>query len=163
MKKATFAAGCFWGVEEKFRHVEGVNNTRVGYTGGHVDLSTVKQPYKLVCTDTTGHAEAVELTYDPEVINYEELVDIFFKLHDPTQKNRQGWDIGKQYRSAIFYHDEEQKRIANEKKDALNEKKRFKKVVTEIVGASTFYPAEEYHQQYYEKRGTAGCLTHIKL
>lgn len=148
-KLATFAAGCFWGVEHKFRQLEGVLSTRVGYSGGHVKNPT----YQLVCTDKTGHAESVEITYDPSVISYEELLDYFFKLHDPTQLNRQGPDLGSQYRSVIFYYDEDQKQAAQNKIAELEESGRFRKpVVTQVVPAPEFYVAEKYHQQYYEKR-----------
>lgn len=155
MAKATFAAGCFWGVEEKFRNVEGVTDAQVGYTGGHTEDPT----YEKVCTDTTGHAEAVEVDYDPEVVSYEDLLDVFWSIHDPTTPNRQGPDIGSQYRSAIFYHDEGQKEAAEKSKAALDASSRFTRpVVTEIVPASTFYRAEEYHQQYNQKRGLGSRL-----
>jgi peptide-methionine (S)-S-oxide reductase len=147
---ATFAAGCFWGVEAKFRTLKGVISTRVGYTGG-----TVKDPdYRLVCTDTTGHAEAVQITYDEKVISYKDLLDLFWKIHDPTSFNRQGLDYGSQYRSVIFYHNEKQKKLAENQKQLLQNSGQFKsKIVTEILPATTFYIAEEYHQQYYEKHG----------
>ena len=152
MKKATFAAGCFWGVEETFRHMPGVAKTRVGYIGGQTENPT----YKLVCTDTTGHAEAVELTYDPAKISYAELLDAFWTSHDPTTVNRQGPDEGTQYRSAIFYHDADQKKIAEESLQEVEASKVFhSKVVTEIVHAGKFYDAEEYHQQYFAKNGGA--------
>lgn len=150
--KAAFAAGCFWGVESAFRQYlgKGVVSTRVGYTGGHLDNPT----YEQVCSHTTGHAEAVEITYDPSKISYEQLLDVFWSIHDPTTPNRQGPDIGSQYRSAIFYHSPEQKRAAEASKKRLEESKRFADpVVTEIVEAGRFWPAEEYHQQYFEKRG----------
>jgi peptide-methionine (S)-S-oxide reductase len=150
MKKATFAAGCFWGVEETFRHVPGVVATRVGYTGGHVADPT----YKLVCTDATGHAEAVEVTYDPAKVSYAELLDAFWTSHDPTTNNRQGPDVGTQYRSAIFYHDAEQEKAARASLKEVEESKVFHgKIVTEIVAAEKFYGAEEYHQQYMAKTG----------
>ena len=154
MARATFAAGCFWGVEEAFRNLPGVHDTRVGYTGG-----TLADPsYKQVCTDRTGHAEAVEVDFDPEEIRYDELLTTFWKVHDPTQKNRQGWDVGTQYRSAIFYHDETQKEAAEASRKALEESGRLRRpVATEIVPAVTFYPAEEYHQKYLVKRGKTGC------
>ncbi|MGH9513995.1 MAG: peptide-methionine (S)-S-oxide reductase MsrA [Terriglobales bacterium] len=157
MAKATFAAGCFWGVEATFRQLPGVSATRVGYTGGKMENPT----YKDVCTDTTGHAEAVEVEYDPAKISYDKLLDVFWENHDPTQLNRQGPDFGKQYRSAIFFHDAEQERAAKASKDALGKSRRYSKpIVTQIVPAEKFYEAEDYHQQYLEKRGLATC--HIK-
>ncbi len=157
MSKATFAAGCFWGVEATFRQLPGVLSTRVGYTGGRLENPT----YKDVCTDTTGHAEAVEVEYDPARISYDKLLDVFWENHDPTQLNRQGPDFGKQYRSAIFFHDDEQEREAKASKEALEKSHRFSKpIVTQIVPAEKFYEAEDYHQQYLEKRGLATC--HIK-
>lgn len=152
MQRATFAAGCFWGVEAAFRQRlgRGVTDTAVGYTGGHVDHPT----YEQVCSDTTGHAEAVDVTFDPSRLTYEELLDIFWSCHDPTQKNRQGPDVGSQYRSAVFYHNDAQKRQAEASKAALASSGRFSApIVTEIVPAQTFWRAEEYHQQYLEKRG----------
>jgi peptide-methionine (S)-S-oxide reductase len=150
--KATFAGGCFWQVEADFRNVEGVTATRAGYTGGEVDNPT----YELVCTDRTGHAEAVEVEFDPQRVSYEQLLSVFFSAHDPTQLNRQGPDIGTQYRSAIFAHDDEQERTAKEFVEAI--RPRYKRaVVTEIVPAAQFWPAEEYHQRYLEKRGLASC------
>ncbi len=151
---ATFAAGCFWGVEFKFSQVPGVLSTRVGYTGG-----TTKNPtYEEVCTDETGHAEAVEVTYDPAKVSYEKLLDVFFGLHDPTQVNRQGPDVGTQYRSAIFYHDEAQKKTAEATIAALNAAGKYRRpIATQVVPAGPFYPAEEYHQKYYQKRGKQGC------
>ncbi|WP_233564782.1 peptide-methionine (S)-S-oxide reductase MsrA [Methanohalophilus sp. RSK] len=149
MEKATFAAGCFWGVEAAFREVEGVISTRVGYTGG----STPNPSYKEVCTGRTGHAEAVEITYDPQIISYEEMLKIFWNIHDPTTSNRQGSDIGTQYRSAIFYHDKKQKETALSCFHKLQESGKFKTIVTEIEPVSEFYPAEDYHQQYFEKMG----------
>ena len=154
MQKATFAAGCFWGVEAEFRKVNGVKHTAVGYTGGTHENPT----YRHVCTGLTGHAEAVEVEYDPTVVSYAELLDVFWENHDPTTLNRQGPDVGTQYRSAIFYHDEEQKRIATESKQKLEVSGRYQKsIVTEIEPATRFYQAEEYHQQYFEKRGLASC------
>jgi peptide-methionine (S)-S-oxide reductase len=150
METATFAAGCFWHVEETFRHVKGVKATSVGYTGGHKENPT----YKEVCTGTTGHAEAVEIIYDPEVVSYETLLDVFWKEHDPTQKNRQGPDVGHQYRSAIFYHSPEQEKAARASKEALEKSGAYNKpIVTEIVPARKFWRAEEYHQQYFQKKG----------
>jgi peptide-methionine (S)-S-oxide reductase len=157
MAKATFAAGCFWGVEATFRQLEGVISTRVGYTGGHFDKPT----YKDVCTDRTGHAEAVEVDFDPTRVSYEKLLGVFWDNHDPTQLNRQGPDWGTQYRSAIFFHSPEQEAEAEASKAALEKSRRYSKpVVTQIVPATTFYEAEDYHQQYLEKRGLATC--HIK-
>lgn len=154
MAKATFAAGCFWGVEEEFRHVKGVTHTTVGYTGGTLDHPT----YEDVCTDTTGHAEAVQVEYDPAVVSYEDLLDVFWKIHDPTTLDRQGPDSGSQYRSAIFFHAPEQERAARTSKQKLEASGAFNRpVVTQIVPASTFYPAEQYHQQYLAKRGRAIC------
>ena len=152
---ATFAAGCFWGVEASFRQVKGVLSTRVGYTGGTTDHPT----YHEVCTGRTGHAEAVEITYDPAVVTYRELLDVFWSIHDPTQLNRQGPDTGTNYRSAIFYHTSDQKRLAEESKEQLQGSGRFgkRRIVTEIVPAAMFWPAEEYHQQYFEKQGRSGC------
>ncbi|MFA5101814.1 MAG: peptide-methionine (S)-S-oxide reductase MsrA [Candidatus Thermoplasmatota archaeon] len=154
MEKATFGAGCFWHVEEAFRHLNGVLSTTVGYTGG-----TTKNPtYEEVCTDKTGHAEVVEITYDPQKITYVELLRVFWDIHDPTTKNRQGPDIGTQYRSAIFYHSPEQKTAAELSKKTLEQTKKYKKkIVTEITQATPFYPAEEYHQRYFEKHGIAAC------
>jgi peptide-methionine (S)-S-oxide reductase len=157
MAKATFAAGCFWGVEATFRQLPGVISTRVGYTGGN----SVNPTYHDVCTDRTGHAEAVEIEYDPGKISYDQLLNVFWENHDPTQLNRQGPDWGAQYRSAIFYHSPEQETAAKKSKEALAQSSRFNKpVVTQIVPATTFYEAEDYHQQYLEKRGLASC--HIK-
>lgn len=153
MEKATFAAGCFWGVEESFYDLPGVIATRVGYTGG-----SVEQPsYQQVCSDSTGHAEAVEVTFDPATISYEQLLKVFWQAHDPTQLNRQGPDVGSQYRSAIFYHSDEQRRLAEESRAALDASGRYRRsLVTEILPASTFWEAEEYHQKYHLKNG-GGC------
>jgi len=150
LKKATFAAGCFWGVEAAFRDLEGVISTAVGYTGG----STTNPTYEEVCTDRTGHAEAVEVVYDPKVVSFEELLDLFWSIHDPTTMNRQGPDVGSQYRSAIFFHDPEQEVAARAKMERLQSSGLYRReIVTEIVPASEFYRAEEYHQQYFEKHG----------
>jgi peptide-methionine (S)-S-oxide reductase len=152
---ATFAAGCFWGVEAAFRQVKGVLATRVGYTGG----TTLHPDYHEVCCGRTGHAEAVEITFDSGVVSYQDLLDLFWSLHDPTQLNRQGPDIGTNYRSAIFTHSEEQRFAAETSKKRLQESGRFgsRKIVTEIVPAPVFWSAEEYHQQYFEKTGQRGC------
>lgn len=154
MTKATFAAGCFWGVEDAFRQVKGVTSTTVGYIGG-----TTRNPtYKEVCTDRTGHAEAVEVEFDPSQVSYRELLALFFQSHDPTTLNRQGPDFGTQYRSAIFFHDAEQEKEAREAKAALEKAGIFKRpIVTEIVAAPEFYRAEDYHQQYFEKQGIRSC------
>ena|SRR3989344_5993267 len=147
MEKATFAAGCFWGVEADFRKIKGVIDTKVGYIGGDF-----KNPsYKDVCSDKTGHAEAIEIKFDPKKISYSKLLDVFWKIHNPSTLNRQGLDFGKQYRSAIFYHNLKQKELAFKSKEKLE--KSGKKIVTEIVKASKFYPAEDYHQRYLEKKG----------
>jgi peptide-methionine (S)-S-oxide reductase len=151
---ATFAAGCFWGVEARFREVPGVIDAVVGYTGGIVDHPT----YKQVCTGTTGHAEAVELTFNDAVVSYEQLVDVFFSIHNPTTLNRQGPDRGTQYRSAIFFHDEEQRATAEEFIESLEGTGRWSgPVVTELKPAATFWRAEEYHQRYLEKNNAAVC------
>ncbi len=150
MEKATFAAGCFWGVEEVFRQVKGVVSTTVGYTGGRFENPT----YKDVCTDKTGHAEAIEVEFDPTQVSYGELLTVFFENHDPTTLNRQGPDVGTQYRSAVFYHTLEQMAAAKAMKEKLEKSGRYKRpIVTEITPASEFYRAEEYHQCYFEKRG----------
>lgn len=152
---ATFAAGCFWGVEELFRHEKGVKGTVVGYAGGHL----LNPTYEEVCSDSTGHAEAVQITYDPEKISYKKLLKIFWENHDPTTPNRQGADVGSQYRSIIFYHNEAQKEVAiKSKKELITSGKYRNPVVTEIIPATDFYPAEEYHQQYFEKTGGACAL-----
>jgi len=157
MAKATFAAGCFWGVEATFRQLPGVTATRVGYTGG----KTLNPTYKDVCTDTTGHAEAVEVDYDPSKVSYEKLLSVFWENHDPTQVDRQGPDWGTQYRSAIFFHTPEQEAEAKASKENLDKSGHYRKpIATQIVPAVTFYAAEDYHQQYLEKRGMATC--HIK-
>jgi peptide-methionine (S)-S-oxide reductase len=159
IEKATFAAGCFWGVEATFRQLEGVT-TQVGYTGG----LTPNPTYKEVCTDKTGHAEAVEVTFDPSRLSYEELVEIFFKMHDASQFNRQGPDVGQQYRSAVFYHSQQQKEIVEKVKARVQaEVYKSKKIMTKIIPASTFYPAEAYHQQYFEKSGFHACVNYLPL
>ena len=153
-EKATFGAGCFWGVEVAFREVKGVTDAAVGYSGGNMENPT----YRDVCTGRTGHAEVVEIEYDPAQVSYEGLLGVFWENHDPTQLNRQGPDTGTQYRSAIFYHTEEQRKAAEESKRALEESGRFRRpVVTVIEPASAFFRAEEYHQQYLAKRGLASC------
>jgi peptide-methionine (S)-S-oxide reductase len=152
MDRATFGAGCFWGVEAAFRELPGVTGTAVGYSGG----STSNPTYEDVCTGRTGHAEVVQVEFDPERVSYEQLLDKFWEVHDPTTKNRQGWDIGTQYRSAIFFHTPEQGSAATASRERLQERTR-KPIVTEISAASQFYRAEEYHQRYLEKRGQASC------
>jgi len=153
-EKATFGAGCFWGVEAAFRQVKGVISTTVGYSGG-----TFKNPtYQDVCSGRTGHAEVVEVEYDPSQVSYEDLLSVFWENHDPTQLNRQGPDVGAQYRSAIFFHTPEQEAAARASKAALERRGQYKgPIVTEIAPASEFYRAEEYHQQYLEKRGRGHC------
>ena len=152
LKKASFAAGCFWGVEEAFRNLEGVKSTTVGYMGGDFKNPT----YEDVCTGETGHAETLEVVYDPSVISYNELLAVFWNNHDPTTTDRQGPDIGSQYRSVIFYYDDQQKQLATESKDKVQ--KRFNRdIVTQIVPATAFYMAEDYHQQYLAKRGRKTC------
>ncbi|HML06173.1 MAG TPA: peptide-methionine (S)-S-oxide reductase MsrA [Methanobacterium sp.] len=155
-KKAAFGAGCFWGVEETFRTTKGVISTAVGYMGGHTENPT----YENVCSGETGHAETVEVTYDPSIISYNELINVFWNVHDPTTLNRQGPDIGEQYRSIIFYYDEEQEKAAMDSKEKLNKSGAYgREIVTEIVPASEFkfYMAEDYHQQYLKKRGQKSC------
>jgi peptide-methionine (S)-S-oxide reductase len=153
-QKATFAAGCFWGVEAAFRKTPGVVSTVVGYTGGHKENPT----YQQVCSGRTGHAEAVRVRYDPTKVSYEQLLDVFWGIHDPTTLNRQGPDVGSQYRSAIFYHNESQHIAAEASKKRLEQSGKFNKlIVTEIVPAPKFYRAEEYHQQYFEKHDGAAC------
>jgi peptide-methionine (S)-S-oxide reductase len=154
MEKATFGAGCFWGVEATFRSIPGVVSTLVGYCGGKTDNPT----YKDVCTDTTGHAEVVEITFDPAQLPYEQLLETFWKLHDPTTPNRQGPDVGSQYRSVIFFHSPAQEAAARATKERLDKSGKFRNpVVTQIVPAAPFYKAEDYHQRYLEKRGLASC------
>ena len=151
---AILAAGCFWGVEQLLGQTKGVQETQVGYIGGHIDHPT----YKQICAGDTGHAEAVKVTFDPNTISYYELLEVFWRLHDPTSVNAQGPDVGHQYRSAIFTMNEQQKREAEKSKREWDEKKVFKKpIATEITPASTFYRAEEYHQKYFEKNGGGAC------
>lgn len=151
---ATFGAGCFWGVEDTFRQIPGVLDVIVGYTGG-----TMKDPtYEMVCTGTTGHAEAVQVTYDPAKVTYETLLNVFWEHHNPTTRDQQGPDFGSQYRSVIFTHDSEQKRTAEASKDALEKSGKWNRpIVTEIADASPFYSAEDYHQQYLKKNGLSSC------
>ena len=161
LELATFGAGCFWGVEELYRQVKGVKETAVGYMGG-----TVPEPtYEIVCSDRSGHAEVVQVTYDPSEVSYEELLRLFWENHDPTTPNRQGPDVGTQYRSVIFYHTPEQQAIAEKSKAKMEESKKFsdsagnRPIATQIVPAQIFYKAEEYHQRYLEKRGLGTCHT----
>ena len=154
METATFGAGCFWGVEARFQQEPGVTETAVGYEGGKLDNPT----YKDVCTDRTGHAEVVEVKFDPAKVSYQRLLDLFFELHDPTQLNRQGPDWGAQYRSVVFFHSPEQEAAAKATIARLTEQKTFKKpIVTQVVPAENFWRAEEYHQKYLEKRGAVSC------
>ena len=154
METATFGAGCFWGVEETFRQIPGVVDTAVGYLGGQTNNPT----YQDVCTDETGHAEVVQVAYDPAKVSYEQLLNTFWESHDPTTLNRQGPDIGTQYRSAIFFHSPEQERVARASKEKMQASGKFRRpIVTEITPASTFYRAEEYHQKYLAKRGVSHC------
>jgi peptide-methionine (S)-S-oxide reductase len=154
MEKATFGAGCFWGVEAAFRQVKGVTSTAVGYMGGSLQDPT----YKDVCTDRTGHAEVVQVEFDPAQVSYKDLLQVFWENHDPTTLNRQGPDTGTQYRSAIFFHTPEQQAEAQASKDALEKSGKFRRpIVTEITPAAQFWRAEEYHQQYLEKRGLSHC------
>jgi len=154
MQVATFGAGCFWGVEDAFRQIDGVISTTVGYSGGEFENPT----YEDVCADKTGHAEVVKVEYDEKKVSFEELLETFWNIHNPTTLNRQGPDIGRQYRSAIFYHSREQEIAAEESRKKLEESKKHQnKIVTEIVPAKTFYRAEEYHQQYFQKRGISHC------
>lgn len=151
---ATFGAGCFWGVEAAFRRVPGVLDAVSGYSGGQTQNPT----YRDVCSDTTGHAEVVQVTFDPDKVSYQQLLDVFWKMHDPTQVNRQGPDFGTQYRTAIFFHSPEQEAIAKKSKQTLDASGRFRRPIsTEITPAGPFWPAEEYHQRYLEKRGAASC------
>ena len=154
MEKATFGAGCFWGVEETLRRLPGVESTQVGYMGGHTSNPT----YKQVCTDGTGHAEVVEVTFDPSKIAYPDLLGVFWANHDPTTMNRQGPDIGAQYRSAVFYHSPEQQAEAQSFKEKLERSKIYKRpIITEVTPAGEFWRAEDYHQQYLAKRGQSHC------
>lgn len=154
MAIATFAAGCFWGVEAAFREVEGVLSTRVGYSGGSFEEPT----YRDVCSGRTGHAEAVEVTYDPERVSYDDLLAVFWETHDPTTLNRQGPDVGEQYRSAIFFHDPAQEAAARASRERLAQSRKYpREIVTEITPASHFWEAEDYHQQYFEKQGMTHC------
>ena len=154
LEKATFGAGCFWGVEAAFRQVPGVVDAAVGYEGGRFPNPT----YQDVCSDETGHAEVVEVTYDPAKVSYDRLLDVFWENHDPTQVNRQGPDVGTQYRSAIFFHTPEQRATATASKERLEKSGRYRRpIATEITPASTFWRAEDYHQRYLEKRGLASC------
>lgn len=154
MEKAMFGAGCFWGVETAFRKVDGVVDTAVGYSGGHTGNPT----YKQVCSDKTGHTEVVQVTYDPEKVSYEDLLKVFWDIHDPTQHNRQGPDVGSQYRSVVFFYTPEQEQAAKESKKALEASDKYKRpIATSIEPAKTFWRAEEYHQRYHEKHGLAGC------
>lgn len=148
LEKATFAAGCFWGVEESFSKISGVKSTVVGYTGGELREPT----YEKVCGDETGHAEAIEVEFDPSEVTYNQLLDVFWGIHDPTTEDRQGPDVGTQYRSAIFYHSEEQKMVAQKSIDKMNKEKFGGKIVTQLVPVSDFWKAEEYHQKYFEKK-----------
>jgi len=154
MEKATFGAGCFWGVEAAFLQVPGVVETAVGFMGGR----TPNPSYKQVCYEDTGHAEVVHLTYDPAKVKYDQLLEVFWSSHDPTQLNRQGPDVGDQYRSVIFYHTPEQEAAARASKEWMEKSGRFRRsIVTQIVPAQEFYRAEEYHQKYLQKRGLGAC------
>jgi peptide-methionine (S)-S-oxide reductase len=157
LQRATFAAGCFWGIEASFREIEGVVRTSVGYTGG----STVDPTYEQVCSDSTGHAEAVEVWFDPAIVSYDELLNVFWSIHDPTTRNRQGWDFGSQYRSAIFFHDADQEEQAIASRDT-RQTSTSRPIVTQIVPAAPFYDAEDYHQRYFEKHGGAVCATTLR-
>jgi peptide-methionine (S)-S-oxide reductase len=155
-QRATFAAGCFWGVEQVFAEIDGVLRTTAGYTGGHTDDPT----YEQVCSHTTGHAEAVEVWFDPDVVSYDQLVQTFWQIHDPTTPNRQGWDFGDQYRSAIFVHDEDQAARAAASRDREQESL-IRPIVTEITLAAPFHVAEDYHQRYFSRRGAGACAVTI--
>lgn len=153
-EQATFAAGCFWGIEEAYRQLDGVLSTAVGFMGGSAYYPT----YQDVCTGDTGHAEVIHLEYDPAKVSYNQLLDLFWNIHNPTTLNRQGYDVGTQYRSAIFYHSPEQEALAKTSKERLEQSKKYRfPIVTEITPALTFYKAEEYHQQYLKKRGKSHC------
>ena len=154
MEKATFGAGCFWHVEAAYQKIKGIASTTVGYMGGDFKNPT----YENVCTDKTGHTEVLQIIYDPKIITYEQLLDIFWSIHDPTQLNRQGPDRGTQYRSVIFYHNEKQKKTAEQSKNKIEKSKKYTKpITTEITKAKEFYKAEEYHQKYFEKNGLNSC------
>ena len=157
LQRATFAAGCFWGIEASFREIEGVVRTRVGYTGG----TTVNPTYEQVCSETTGHAEAVEVWFDPALISYDQLLNLFWSIHDPTTRDRQGWDFGRQYRSAIFFHDAEQEELANASRDH-RQASVSRPILTQITPAPAFYEAEDYHQRYFEKHRGAACATTLR-
>jgi peptide-methionine (S)-S-oxide reductase len=157
LQRATFAAGCFWGVEASFREIEGVVSTSVGYTGG----DTADPSYEHVCSGRTGHAEAVDVWFDPSLVSYDDLLNVFWSIHDPTTPNRQGWDLGSQYRSAIFFHDAEEERLAIASRDR-RQASLARPIVTQIVLAPVFYDAEDYHQRYYEKHGGAACATTVR-
>jgi len=153
-EQATFAAGCFWGVEEAFRQVEGVTDTAVGYMGGNLENPS----YRDVCSDATGHAEVLQVTFDPQRVSYDQLLDLFWSIHDPTTLDRQGPDVGRQYRSAVFFHSAEQESKARASKAKQEKSGRFRRpIVTEITPASAFWRAEDYHQRYLEKRGARSC------
>jgi methionine-S-sulfoxide reductase len=156
-QRATFAAGCFWGVEASFREIEGVLDTSVGYTGGNA----VNPSYEQVCAGATGHAEAVQVWFDPSIVSYDALLTTFWSIHDPTTRDRQGWDFGSQYRSAIFFDDAEQERLAIASRDE-RQQVLTRQIVTEIVPASAFHDAEDYHQRYFEKHGGAVCATTLR-
>jgi peptide-methionine (S)-S-oxide reductase len=157
--KATFAAGCFWGVEHAFRQIEGVVSTTVGYAGGHLENPT----YEQVCSGRTGHAEVVLIEYNPDLVSYQELLDIFWTCHDPTAPDRQDAGVGYQYRSAVFYHAPQQKTAAENSKEKLRQSGKYdQKIMTEITPAPAFFPAEEYHQQYLAKKGKTSCSSTLK-
>jgi len=154
LREAAFGAGCFWHVEAAFSQVEGVVETEVGFMGGH----SRNPSYAEVCTGRTGHAEVVHLRYDPSVVSYDQLLDVFWEIHDPTALNRQGMDVGEQYRSVIFFYDDQQKRIAEASKETLQKSRKHRKpIVTQVLPASDFHRAEEYHQKYFEKKGKLSC------
>lgn len=157
LERATFAAGCFWGVEASFREIEGVVKTSVGYTGG----TTPDPSYEQVCSGATGHAESVEVWFDPALVGYGDLLNAFWAMHNPTMLNRQGWDVGSQYRSAIFFHDQGQEHLATASRDE-HQVTLSRPIVTEIFPASRFYDAEDYHQRYFEKHGSASCATTLR-